>query len=236
METADHHSGRSDGQYRTLFAAYGLGWHLKDINGYLQVSRHRGSYRYRDTGNNDTRTKLGIIVLTNQQATEAHDAITYTIVYGYLGINGNDRIMALKQSEQASRAEAMKITGEVWKKVEKQGASGSQQVDHSLYCGTYTDTWFGDIVISEINGKLRFNAVRSPRLRGEMLNYTGNTFIVRWDDRSMDADAFAVFSLDKHGKPQLIKMEAIRLSRISAMIFMTLTWKGKRKTDYKKSF
>ncbi len=42
-----------------------------------------------------------------------------------------------------------------------------------------------------------------------MLNYTGNTFIVRWDDRSMDADAFAVFSLDKHGKPQLIKMEAI---------------------------
>ncbi len=42
-----------------------------------------------------------------------------------------------------------------------------------------------------------------------MLFYTGNTFIVRWDDRSMDADAFAVFTLDKDGKPSSFSMEAI---------------------------
>jgi len=32
---------------------------------------------------------------------------------------------------------------------------------------------------------------------------------VKWDDRYMDADAFAVFALDREGKPSAIKMEAI---------------------------
>ena len=42
-----------------------------------------------------------------------------------------------------------------------------------------------------------------------MLFYTGNTFIVKWDDRSMDADAYAVFTLDKEGKAEAFTMEAI---------------------------
>jgi CubicO group peptidase (beta-lactamase class C family) len=200
---------RSGGPYKTNFSAYGLGWDLTDINGYLQVS-HTGDH----TGIVTRVTmlpelKLGIIVLTNQQSTEAFNAIMYTIIDGYLGIKGTDRVGALKASADRSLEEAVKITGEVWAKVEAQRAKASQQFDNSLYTGTYTDAWFGDIVISEVNGGLRFNAVRSPRLRGEMLYYTGNTFIVRWDDRSMDADAYAVFTLDREGRPSLIKMEAI---------------------------
>jgi len=42
-----------------------------------------------------------------------------------------------------------------------------------------------------------------------MVYYKGNTFIVKWYDRSMDADAFVNFSLDFEGKPTAIKMEAI---------------------------
>ncbi|MCK7540513.1 MAG: DUF3471 domain-containing protein [Marinilabiliales bacterium] len=95
----------------------------------------------------------------------------------------------------------------MWAKVEAQraGADQSAEIDpHAIPEPTPT-CWFGDIVISETNGKLRFKAVKSPKLRGEMLYYTGNTFIVRWDDRTMDADAFAVFSLDKDGKPAAVK-------------------------------
>ena len=42
-----------------------------------------------------------------------------------------------------------------------------------------------------------------------MLFYTANTFVVKWDDRSMDADSWAVFSLDKDGKAQSFTMDAI---------------------------
>jgi hypothetical protein len=44
---------------------------------------------------------------------------------------------------------------------------------------------------------------------GEMFYYTGNTFVVKWDDRSMDADAWAVFALDKEGRAEAFTMEAI---------------------------
>ena len=42
-----------------------------------------------------------------------------------------------------------------------------------------------------------------------MTYYKGNTFIVKWYDRSLDADAFVNFSLDNEGKPNGFKMAAI---------------------------
>ncbi len=200
---------RPGGPYTTHFSAYGLGWDLTDINGFLQVS-HTGTH----TGIVTRVTmlpelKLGIIVLTNQQSTEAYDAITYTIIDSYLGIKGIDRVKTLKESSFRSLREAATVTGEVWAKVNEQRASAGKQADNSLYTGTYSDIWFGDIVISEVNGRLRFSAVRSPRLRGDMLYYTGNTFVIRWDDRAMEADAFAVFALDREGRPSAITMEAV---------------------------
>lgn len=46
-------------------------------------------------------------------------------------------------------------------------------------------------------------------LNGEMFPYKGNTFVVKWVDRSMDADAFVTFSLDTDGNASGIKMKAI---------------------------
>jgi len=42
-----------------------------------------------------------------------------------------------------------------------------------------------------------------------MMPYKDNSFIVKWNDRSMDADAFVNYSVDENGKPSEIKMKAI---------------------------
>jgi len=42
-----------------------------------------------------------------------------------------------------------------------------------------------------------------------MFHYTANTFIVKWDERSFNADAFAVFALDREGKPVSFTLESI---------------------------
>jgi hypothetical protein len=42
-----------------------------------------------------------------------------------------------------------------------------------------------------------------------MFHYTANTFVVKWDDRSFNADAWAVFRLDREGIPVSFTMEAI---------------------------
>jgi hypothetical protein len=67
----------------------------------------------------------------------------------------------------------------------------------------------GEIVISVKNGKPWFDSRRSPKLTGEMLPYKGNSFIVKWRDRSMDADAYVIFSLDERGIASGIRMKPI---------------------------
>ena len=42
-----------------------------------------------------------------------------------------------------------------------------------------------------------------------MYYYKANAFAIKWDYRDMNADAFAIFSLDEEGKAQSIKMKGI---------------------------
>jgi len=200
---------RNPGPYRSHFSAYGLGWGLTDVAGYLQASHTGGLGGVVTQVTIIPELKLGIIVFTNQQEGAAFTTITNTIKDGYLGVKGNDWLKTLSENVGRNRAEAKKITDDVWARIEAQRSEGGLPVDNAVYTGTYTDNWFGDIIISDAGGKLRFRSVKSPQLRGDMLYYNANTFVVKWDDRSMDADAWAVFSLDKDGRAQSFTMDAI---------------------------
>jgi len=200
---------RNPGPYKSHFSAYGLGWGLTDVSGYLQASHTGGLAGIVTQVTLIPELKLGIIVFTNQQEGSAFTAITNSIKDSYLGVTGNDWVKMLTENVERNRTEAKKITDGIWAKVEANRSKTTLPVDNSIYAGTYSDKWFGDIVISDEGGKLRLRAVKSPKLRGDMLYYTGNTFIVKWDDRSMDADSYAVFTLDKEGKAEAFTMEAI---------------------------
>ena len=152
--------------------------------------------------------KLGIIVFTNQQSDEALNAIANTIKDSYLGIEGVDRIKQYHEAAMKNIADAKKITNDIWKNIEVIQKSSLAKTVDSLYTGTYFDKWFGEVIISLKNGKLRFDSKRSPKLTGELLAYKGNTFIVKWNDRSMEADAYVMFNLDNTGKSSGIKMKA----------------------------
>jgi CubicO group peptidase (beta-lactamase class C family) len=195
--------------YNTHFASYGLGWFLSDVKGYKQVGHTGGLAGIVTQVTLIPEMKLGIIVFTNQQSGEAFSAITNTIKDSYLGIKDVDRIKQYNESAIRNAAEAKKITDDIWKTIEILQKNSSSKTVDSLYTGTYSDKWFGEVVISLKNGKLWFDSKRSPKLTGELLAFKGNTFIVRWDDRSMDADAYVMFTLDNNGKAAGIKMKPI---------------------------
>lgn len=197
------------GAYRTNFAFYGLGWNLADINGYLHVSHTGGHSGIVTQVTMLPELSLGIIVLTNQEEVSAFTAITNSIIDGYLGIRNQDRVKELKAAILQQQAEAREITDRVWATVNARRDEPSAEIVCRYFEGIYSDVWFGDVIICEENGKMRIRSVKSPRLRGEMFHYTANTFIVKWDDRSFNADAYAVFSLDREGKPVSFTMEAI---------------------------
>jgi hypothetical protein len=204
-----------------------LGFFLSDVKGYKQVSHTGGLAGIVTQITMIPEMKLGIIVLTNQQSGAAFTAITNTIKDSYLGITGKDRIKENHDRVVKNEAEAKKITDGIARDIEKQlkNNNGKNNIDAIL--GTYTDAWLGDIVISVKNNKTRFDSKRSFMLTGEILPYKGNTYIVRWDDRSFDADAYLRFEMDENGKATGIKMAAISPLTDFSYDFQDLDFKRK---------
>lgn len=197
------------GAYNTHFASYGLGWFLSDVKGYKQATHTGGLAGIVTQITLIPELKLGIIVLTNQQSGAAFTAITNTIKDSYLGVKGFDRVKQMHDRVIKNEAEAKKITDSIWAGIEAQQRSGAPKADISNFTGTYADQWFGDVVISVKNGQAWFDSKRSPKLSGMLLPYKGNTFVAKWNDRSMDADAFVKFVLDETGKATGFTMAAI---------------------------
>lgn len=197
------------GPYNTHFSSYGLGWGLSDVKGYKQVTHTGGLPGMVTQVTLLPELKLGIIVLTNQQAGAAFTAISNQIKDSYFGITGTDRVKEYAERMRANTENADKVTEEVWKTVETEKQSTTAKPPIYFYTGTYRDNWLGDVTITAENNKLLFVAKRSPRLSGELFFYKGNTFVVKWNDRSLEADAFVMFGLDYEGKPVSMKMKAI---------------------------
>jgi CubicO group peptidase (beta-lactamase class C family) len=221
------------GPYNTHFAAYGLGFGLSDVKGYRQISHTGGLEGMVTQITMIPELRLGIIVLTNAEEGGAFSAITNQIKDSYFGISGTDRVAEYAAARRMQLDFAKKITDSIWKEVDRvsgaggagkggtggaggavSGAGGAvsgavRAVDWSIYTGVYRDNWLGEVTISVKNGRGWLDSKRSPRLTGELLPYKGNSFIVKWRDRSMDADAYVIFSLDERGIATGIKMKPV---------------------------
>lgn len=199
---------RGQTTYKTHFSAYALGWRVSDVNGYKMVTHTGGLSGVLTQVTLIADLNLGIIVFTNQQSGEAFTSVTNTILDKYFGVKGRDRVAENLERLNKAREYAANVTGDIWSTVEKAHA-GATAGFLASFEGTFRDSWLGEVKIYSENGKLRFRSVRSPKLAGEMLFYKGSTFVVKWDDRSFDADSFANFSYDFEGKPSGFIMKAI---------------------------
>jgi hypothetical protein len=202
--------GRAANPYNTHFMSYGLGWFLNDMKGYKQVTHTGGLLGMVSQVRLFPELKLGIVVLTNQQSGAAFTAISSTIMDSYLGMPPTDWVSDLRKRVDAREADARKTTEAVRSSIEAaQLAAAAQSIDVSKFAGTFRDPWLGDVDLTLKNGKLYFASKRSPSLSGEMSHYRGNSFVVRWRERSMDADAFVNFSMGNDGTPTGMTMAAI---------------------------
>jgi len=191
------------------FSSYGLGWFLSNVNGNFQATHTGGLSGIVTQVTILPDLKLGIIVLTNQQSGAAFNAITNSIKDGYLNIKGQDRIKTYNDNRLRNEKQADEIVAKTWADIAAAQKANSAKPEVKNFYGTFKDAWFGDVTISEVNGKMHFQAKNAPKLRGDMTYYKGNTFIVKWYDRSLDADAFVNFSLDNNGKADGFKMASI---------------------------
>jgi CubicO group peptidase (beta-lactamase class C family) len=188
------------------FNAYGLGWMLRDYRGRKMVG-HTGTlagYVSRVAMIPDL--KLGVIVLTNQEASEAHAAIAYTVLDHYLGAPETDWVAAeadLARGEQAAGEAAVKQAAA------GRNADSRPSLPLAKYAGRYRDAWYGDVLIEEHGGKLAISFTHTKGLTGDLEHWQYDTFVARWRDRTLGADAYVTFSLKPDASIDEVKMAPV---------------------------
>ncbi|MUU79841.1 serine hydrolase [Winogradskyella endarachnes] len=185
--------------YNSNFKGYGLGWFLTDVKGGHKQVYHTGGLL--GTVTQFTMIPdldLGIVVLTNQMNGSAFNTITNTIKDAYLGYKNRNWLekYGKRNADYIKYNDSLKA--EVYTKIDKaQKLKSLPKPEHIV--GTYTDDWFGDVIIShEAKKGYTIKSKRSSRLFGELLPLNATTFVAKWNDRSYDADVYVNFTFNEN--------------------------------------
>ena len=208
-QTIQNVSGTMKRMANSHFAAYGLGWAVTDVHGRLMVSHSGGLQGMVTYTIMLPEENLGVIVLTNAMSGAAIRSIAFQIMEDYIaGDSGNDWVqfyndaMATSQQNADAEVEAAAATRE---------NAGVMHHPIEKYLGTYNDPWYGDItILTELkDGIPHIDMTNTPLLKGTLEPFDGNTFIARWDDRSLEADAYVIFEENEQGKITGATMRAV---------------------------
>lgn len=191
---------------RPNFLGYGEGWNLSDYRGRKLVWHTGGWPGMVSRVTLMPQEKLGVVVLTNAETGGAFNAITLRVLDAYLGAPRTDWTAAYAAALAKTRGKA----DDDWRKhVAARAADAPPSLPLAKYARTYRDPWYGDVMVEEEDGQLRMRFSRTPQLVGTMTPWQHDTFVVKWDERWLNADAFVTFSLDADGGIREARMEAI---------------------------
>ncbi|OOG61157.1 serine hydrolase [Rhodanobacter sp. B05] len=189
------------------FYGYGEGWFLSDYMG-QKLAWHTGGWPgFVSRVTMVPKLHLGVVVLTNQQSGAAFNAVTYRVLDAYLNPSHKTDWVAVYQ-KAVQQAEA-KADDSVAKHEQARDPRSKPSLPLADYAGTYRDPWYGDVVITSEHGKLRLRFSKTKQLIGTLTPWQHDSFTVRWDDRSLDADAFVDFALDMDGHIREMRMQPI---------------------------
>jgi CubicO group peptidase (beta-lactamase class C family) len=185
---------------RMNFRGYALGFNVNDYRGRKIVSHTGGLSGYVSRLVILPELELGIAVLTNQESDEAYNSVIYAVLDHAMGVPPTDWAQAylkIRDRGNTGTADALK------KAAAKRDAAVRPSLPLAEYAGAYEDAWYGPIAIT-LEGagegaKLVMNFTKTPGMVGEMEHWSRETFVVRWRDRELRADAYVTFTLDPDG-------------------------------------
>jgi CubicO group peptidase (beta-lactamase class C family) len=193
-------------ELRPNFQGYGLGFGLRDYRGRKLVTHTGGLPGYVSKVAMIPELRLGVAVLTNQESGAAYDSIISHILDAYLGAPQTDWIAAYEAIEKRSREQA---AASAQSSSAARDAASKPSLPLARYAGRYRDAWYGDITIAASGAGLTIAFDRTPLLAGTLEHWQHDTFVARWKDRELRADAFVTFALTPDGGIDSIRMRAV---------------------------
>jgi CubicO group peptidase (beta-lactamase class C family) len=191
---------------RANFRGYALGLDVNDYRGHKMLTHTGGLPGYVSKVMMIPELELGIAVLTNQESGHAFESIVYRVADHYLGAPATDWQAAYLA---VAARQALALAAAERKTATERNAASRPSLPLERYAGPYTDAWYGDIVVEAQAGKLVMRFSHTPSLVGDLEHWQYDTFIARWRDRELRADAFVTFALNPDGSIDQAKMQAV---------------------------
>ena len=189
--------------YHQQFRGYGLGWSIEDYHGFKKLGHGGGILGMVSQVTLLPEKNLGIVILSNQQAFGALSAVTHEVLEDALELEDKDWVEDLAKSHFEGKQQA-------YANAKPEAPADYQpQLPNINYTGTLHDDWYGDVIIEQLDGKLRIDFTHTKRLKGTLEHYTGNTFIIKWDEKLLEADAFIRFEMSSQNRVNSAKMRAV---------------------------
>jgi CubicO group peptidase (beta-lactamase class C family) len=188
---------------RPNFYGYALGLETRDYRGRFMLTHTGGLPGYVSRLAMIPELRLGVAVLTNQESGLAFNALVYRVLDHYLGATAPDYVGIYGRLLQQYRT---KLAGEASAAAAARDSSGGPSLPLARYAGTYRDQWYGDVAIAEENGGLVIRMTRTPSMVGDLVHWQHDTFVARWRDRELRADAYVTFALNPDGSIDQVKM------------------------------
>lgn len=179
---------------------YGLGWFLQDYRG-MSVAMHTGSIDglIAIIGLVPDQ-RLGVYVLANLDHAEVRHAIMHRVFDMYAGGALRDwsaDFLALYGGfEKAGKAA---VAADKARRV----AGTKPSLATGQYVGTYADSLYGSVQVTEQGGRLRVTFGKG--FTGMLDHWHYETFSVNWDDRRAGEDR-VVFAIDASGRPASVRL------------------------------
>jgi CubicO group peptidase (beta-lactamase class C family) len=179
---------------RPNFAAYGLGWSLRDYRGLKVVTHDGGLAGMLSRTVLIPEKRLGVVVLTNGE-TPAYQALAWWVADYYLGAPRTDWTAAF-----VALGETFQATDRAF----EDSAQAARQRDAgpslplARYAGRYQDAWYGDATLAVEDGHLVMRWAHSPALTADLEHWQYDTFRARMRVPNV-ADAFVTFTLKFDG-------------------------------------
>jgi CubicO group peptidase (beta-lactamase class C family) len=188
---------------RQQFAGYGLGWSMDDYFGYKRLSHGGGILGMVSQVTLIPEQQLGIVILTNQQAFPVINAISREILEQALGLPDQDWVKDLAMKYHSNRKKLYQNSGPA------KLALIQPPLPQNYYRADLLSDWYGKVTIKEIDSRLRVTFSHTPKLQGWLVHHSGHRFIVQWDDRLMEADAYIDFEFDPKNQLLGAKMQLV---------------------------
>jgi CubicO group peptidase (beta-lactamase class C family) len=191
---------------QSSFGGYTFGWVVFDANGHLVVTHTGGTLGASSQVAYIPDLKVGFSVTTSVGEGMMTRAVMLTLFDHYLKRDKSDRVAEVKKLSETQQGQLL----EQIKKAEA-GRQGDAKLpaDADKLAGTWKGTWLGDVTVARDGDALTAKFNDAPNLSGKLEPWRGDTFLVRWSDRTVGNALLTFERKPTDGTPEKMTIGAV---------------------------